>query len=884
VTDAVTRLNAALEGRYAIERELGRGGMATVYLAQDIRHDRQVAIKVLKPELAAVLGAERFLTEIKTTAGLQHPHILPLFDSGEADGFLFYVMPFIDGETLRGKLDRETQLGIDDAVRITRDVADALSYAHRNGIIHRDVKPENILLHDGRPTVADFGIALAVSAAGGGRMTETGLSLGTPYYMSPEQATAEKDLTYRTDIYALGCVLYEMLTGDPPHTGSSSQQIVMKIVTDDARPVQELRKSVPPNVAAALQKALEKLPADRFESAEAFAGALADPAFTVGAGLPGVVAGQRAKPSPLVTAAAYLAPLLFVAALWGWLRPDDRGTVDVPVVDARLYSGPDVTMRTGVGLALSPSGDRLAFVGHDSTGTPSLWIRLLESEEVLRVPGTLNASWPFWSPDGESLAFTAAGRIRTVDLASGSSRALCETDVAGRGAWSSDGVILFENESVLYRAEVGGRECRPVTRLEDSEGYHSRPSFLPGGKRFVFTTGAKGAHIGDLDTGDRQLLVEGAWTTQFVAPDWILYTETPVGGLDARGQLPLLAQRIDLNTMAMVGEPVSVFNGIRTPGGIASFSAASNGLLVAVRAPTTRNPLVWVTREGTMTDPIPMPSDPFSYAPSHDGTRIAMAGWGFWIHDLRRGISEEMFAETRKTRIEWLPAWSPGDSLLAYSALLDGPAGAYLYHIREGSLSTLFEVGEDQIGRLAWSPNGDEIAFRLLTTDPLTTGVWVYSLATDERRLLFAARDENQIRSSLEFSPDGRWLLYSSNETGGKEVYLRSYPGLDAPRRVSSGGGSQAHWARDGKTIFYRSSADQVMSVSVTDSDEGSLGVPRMVLDSDRTTEFWGVSPDGLRFLRLLRSRDSRVPELHLITAWQARAAQTADGNEGGNR
>jgi serine/threonine-protein kinase len=235
--DQIEQLNTALSDRYAIERELGAGGMATVYLAEDVKHKRKVAVKVLRPELAAVLGAERFVQEIETTANLQHPHILPLFDSGQADGFLYYVMPYIEGETLRDKLDRETQFGIEEAVRITTEVADALDYAHRQGVIHRDIKPENILLHDGRPMVADFGIALAVSAAAGGRMTETGMSLGTPHYMSPEQATADKDLTNRSDIYSLGAVLYEMLTGDPPHTGSSAQQIVMKIVTDEARPV-----------------------------------------------------------------------------------------------------------------------------------------------------------------------------------------------------------------------------------------------------------------------------------------------------------------------------------------------------------------------------------------------------------------------------------------------------------------------------------------------------------------------------------------------------------------------------------------------------------------------------------------------------------------------
>ena len=291
------RLAASLADRYTIERELGAGGMATVYLALDLKHQRKVALKVLKPELAAVLGAERFVQEITTTAALQHPQILPLFDSGSAAGFLYYVMPFIDGETLRAKLDREKQLGVEQAVQITVEVADALDYAHRHGVIHRDIKPENILLHDGRPTVADFGIALAVSAAAGGRMTETGLSLGTPHYMSPEQATADRDITNRSDIYSLATVLYEMLAGNPPHVGASAQQIIMKIVTEDAAPDTRVRRSVPPNVAAAVAKALAKLPADRFATAKEFAEALTDPTFADPAGSP-VMTGRLPPARP----------------------------------------------------------------------------------------------------------------------------------------------------------------------------------------------------------------------------------------------------------------------------------------------------------------------------------------------------------------------------------------------------------------------------------------------------------------------------------------------------------------------------------------------------------------------------------------------------------
>ena len=274
MSTSIDRLTTALADRYRIERKLGEGGMATVYLARDLRHERDVALKVLRPELAAVIGAERFLAEIRTTANLQHPHILPLFDSGEADSFLFYVMPYVEGESLRDRLSREKQLPIADALRIGTGVASALDYAHRHDVVHRDIKPENILLHDGQPLVADFGIALALSTAGGSRMTETGMSVGTPTYMSPEQAMGERDIDARADIYSLGCVVYEMLTGEPPFTGATAQAIAARMLTESPRPLTTQRHTIPAHVEAAVLTALEKLPADRFATAQAFADAI----------------------------------------------------------------------------------------------------------------------------------------------------------------------------------------------------------------------------------------------------------------------------------------------------------------------------------------------------------------------------------------------------------------------------------------------------------------------------------------------------------------------------------------------------------------------------------------------------------------------------------
>ncbi|HSG49996.1 MAG TPA: serine/threonine-protein kinase, partial [Longimicrobiales bacterium] len=350
------RLRAALADRYGVERQLGEGGMATVYLADDLRHERKVALKVLKPELAAVVGAERFLSEIKTTANLQHPHILPLYDSGEADGFLFYVMPHVEGETLQQRLEREKHLPVEEAVRIAMAVAGALDYAHRHGVVHRDVKPGNILMQDGQPVVGDFGIALAVGAAGGTRLTETGLSLGTPYYMSPEQATGDMEVGPASDVYALGAVLYEFLTGEPPYTGRTAQAILGRILQGDPVSATALRRAVPANVDAAIRRALEKLPADRFASAQDFARALQDPAFRHGE--TGAAAAARgAGPWRWVAAALALTTLGFGMA-WMGARGKDAPPRPVERFAMSFLPGDEPSVPS---VALSRDGTLLAY-------------------------------------------------------------------------------------------------------------------------------------------------------------------------------------------------------------------------------------------------------------------------------------------------------------------------------------------------------------------------------------------------------------------------------------------------------------------------------------------------------------------------------------------
>ncbi len=386
--DPLAALLATLAQHYTIERQAGVGGMATVYVARDLKHDRHVALKVLKPELAALLGVERFLSEIRVTAHLQHPHILPLFDSGQAGGLIYYVMPHVEGESLRQRLEREKQLPLETAIEITRAVASALDYAHRHGVIHRDIKPENILFQDGQAVVADFGIALALSAAGGSRLTETGLSLGTPQYMSPEQATGDRALDARSDIYSLAAVLYEMLAGEPPHTGPTVQSVIAKVLTDRPRPLRTLRDAVPPPLEAAVQKALAKVPADRFASAAQFAEALTHSSAT--GTLEVATAGEhRPRARGLAIVPWALAVLATGAAAWGWLRAPATPPAP-PVVRFSLAFQPGFQPldSRGSSLALSPDGSRIVYVGSDSLGGTWLFSRGLEHLDPALIPGT----------------------------------------------------------------------------------------------------------------------------------------------------------------------------------------------------------------------------------------------------------------------------------------------------------------------------------------------------------------------------------------------------------------------------------------------------------------------------------------------------------------
>ncbi|HEU4827821.1 MAG TPA: protein kinase [Gemmatimonadales bacterium] len=477
------RLREALADRYRIERELGAGGMATVYLAHDLRHDRQVAVKVLRPELAAVIGAERFLSEIRTTANLQHPHILPLFDSGVADSFLYYVMPYVRGISLRERLTKEKQLPIAEAVRIAREIAGALDYAHRNGVIHRDVKPENILLHDGSALMADFGIALAASKAGT-RMTETGMSLGTPQYMSPEQAMGEREIDARSDVYALGCVTYEMLTGEPPFSGPTAQAIVARVMTTEPADVTALRKTVPPHVSDAVRTALQKLPADRFGSTREFALALAD--ASGGGRSPGPPAVPlRRSPSrrPWMIGSALLAVIALALAVIRIGRspdgPADRSIAVLPFANTSGNAADDPLFDGITDELIGTLGSVRALRVVGRTSVFALKGRALDARVIGDTLGVATVLEGSGRREGNRLKV----RVQLVNTADGRVLWADAYDREGGAALAVQEAIAREIVAAL-RVELGASSARLVrTATEDSAAYEL---YLRG--RYVFNT------------------------------------------------------------------------------------------------------------------------------------------------------------------------------------------------------------------------------------------------------------------------------------------------------------------------------------------------------------------------------------------------------------
>ena len=818
--------------------------------------------------LAAILGAERFLREIQLTAALQHPHILPLFDSGDAGGNLFYVMPLVEGETLRSRLSREKQLPISDAVRLAREVAGALDYAHRHGVIHRDIKPENILLHDGRAVVADFGIALAVQSAGGQRMTQTGLSLGTPQYMSPEQAMGEREITARSDIYALGVVAYEMLTGDPPFTGSTTQSIVARILTEEPRPIAPQRKSVPEEVEAAVLTALEKLPADRFASAAEFAAALGGETTTLTGAR---TRGREVAKSSRATATSRLR-VLFVALLltaglaaWGWLRPPERleqpvtrYTVDLPAANSPTY---------GSKVAVSPDGSRIVYRGPGPSGS-QLWLRSRDKTDAVPIPGTTGAVHPFFSPDGTRLGYSldAPSVLMTIRLDGGLPTEVAKSVGLAGASWGRDGYIYIDGlgRTLLRIPETGGAvsdAAIPDSTLGEEE--INMPFALPNGRGVIVTIHrsfqSDSWMVGVLDTrtGKHRQLLPGIAGYYLSSGHLLVVSQT--------GELS--AAPFDQHRLELTGEPVVIARNINISGWRVDMGVGEDVVAYAMESATPDSlELGWTTGDGNYQPAAPGWIDAITtFSLSPDGNSIAFA-----LQRERSEVWVRRFGNGALTRLSLgsafagVPTWSRDSRTVYYSVVrdkwlevvsrpADGSAGETPL-----ARSSLF------VARVTSALDGSRLVYAEFNNESFSNLMALDQGDTVPKPLLSTPLDE----AGPAISPDGRWLAFSSNEAGGTadHIYVRPFPSVtETVWQVSPEAGYAPRWSPDGREIYYMTAASTIAAVEVLPGPTFSLGRRRTVLSLAPYQSGpwqWDVGKDG-RLLVLRRL--SAPPNLKIL-------------------
>jgi Tol biopolymer transport system component len=872
MSETPSRLSAALADRYRIERELGAGGMATVYLADDVRHQRKVAVKVLRPELAAVIGAERFLAEITLTANLQHPHILPLYDSGGTDEFLFYVMPYVEGESLRDLLDREKQLGVDQALTIARQVAAALDYAHRQGVVHRDIKPENILLLEGQAVLADFGIALAVQQAGGNRLTETGISLGTPQYMSPEQATGDRELDARSDVYSLGAVLYEMLTGEPPVTGPTVQAMIAKLLTQRPVSIRTVRDTMPAAVDRAVMQALARTPADRYSSAGDFAMALER---SVTPGQTADVPRRKRVLRWLLAGAALVVLAFFAFRIW-------RGPAPLPV----LGRSEQLTAEQGLEIqpAISPDGRFVAY----SAGNASrmrIFIRPAGGGRTIPLSDDSNAveTHAAWSPDGTTLLFLMRGGVSIASALGGSSRpVIAPSPTAGvvSATWSPDGrTIAFVRGDSLLATPVDGGETRTIGTAADLHSCVWRPdgkwiACVSMNAESVFP----GLTFGNIAPSAIVLFPsEGGAPIQLVEPRE--FNQSPIWTPDGR-QLLFVSNRdgprdVYAAEITSSGRLRGELRRVTTGLGAISISLSRDASHLAYA--------VYSARSNIWSLPVPA-APPVTDAAATQVTtgnqviesmRVSRDGrWLLYDSNLRGnadiyripiggGAPEQL---TNDPADEFCPDLSPDGRAVAYHSWRLGTRDIEVKPLDGGPIEYVTATPAQESYPL-WSPDGqtilfyDQVApFTLLLTRRAADGSW-----TAPERLASPAR-------SGSWSPDGNSVAYvpsSTDRVAGPVMVIPAFG--ENPSRLfepSSAAlpAADVVWAPDGRTIYYKAHDAQghasFWSVSATG------GQPRLLVrfpDPDRQSSRKDFATDGVRFYFTIEDRQSDVFVVELL-------------------
>jgi eukaryotic-like serine/threonine-protein kinase len=866
-------------GPYEILSAIGAGGMGEVYKARDTRLDRNVAIKVLPAHLAdRAVSRERFEREAKTIAGLNHPHICTLFDTGHQDDIDFLVMEYIEGETLAQRLQKGA-LPIQQVLQYAIEIADALDKAHRKGITHRDLKPGNIMLTKSGTKLLDFGLAkLAQEAAPAtpdsqlptmqNAITGEGTILGTLQYMAPEQVEA-KEVDARTDIFAFGAVVYEMATGKKAFEGKSSASVMAKILEVHPPSMSSLQPMTPPALDRVIKTCLAKDPDERWQTAGDLCRELRWIAESSAS-----TAATSAAPAERVRASrrwAFLAGLagLVVATIAGfavWMlkpappKPVTRTIITLPPGD-RLV-GPDQ-----LALALSPDGKQLAYAAIRGI-TSQLYLRSMDSQEARPIPGTEGASEPFFSPDGQWIGFFAGGRLRKVSVSGGAAVTLGDAGNPFGSSWSSQGIIAYAPStgfSLLRLSEAGGAS-QPLIPFGKGETSQLWPQFLPGGEAVLFVGGNNPAdsHVAAqvIATG-RRLNLAGGTQPRYAASGHLIFAQ---GGT-------LMAVPFDPKKLEVMGTAVPVVQGVATSNTFNSsqYSISDTGSLVYVSggSQTNQRRMVWVSRRGTE-QPLPAPPRPYDLVSvSPDGRRVAVEIENqIWLYDLAR---DTLTRFTFEGTLNQSPVWTPDGKRIVFRSNKEGVANVF-WQRADGS-GGLERLGTGQYGQIprSLSPDGQFLAYH--ENNPKTQkDIWVVRLS-DHKSQPFLVTPFSE--GDPTFSPDGHWLAYVSNESGRPEVYVQPFPGPGGKWQISTEGGTEPAWNRNGKELFYRN-GNKMMALDVTTQPGFSPGKPRMLFEGQYSTSDWpligtayDVSPDGQRFLMVKATEQAAAAtQINVVLNW----------------
>jgi Tol biopolymer transport system component len=881
-------------GPYEIVAPLGAGGMGEVYRARDTRLDRSVAIKILPAQFSSdPVRKQRFEREAKTISSLNHPHICVLHDVGSQDGVDYLVMECVEGETLAKRLEKGP-LPVEQVLKYGAQIGDALDKAHRSGIVHRDLKPGNIMLTPAGAKLLDFGLAkptapltsvatLTAAVTQSSPMTEQGAIVGTFQYMSPEQVEG-KELDGRSDIFSLGAVLYEMLTGQRAFQGKSQLSVASAILEKEPAPINTIKPMTPPTLDHAIRRCLAKEPEKRWQSAADLAGELqwiAEAGSQAGMQAP-VVMHRKVRERLGWVAATFLALVAVAFAISFVLRAPKP-----PPEPTRLTAeiGAEANLVTDIGAAaiFSPDGRRLVFVAAGSDQKRRIYLRSMDQLQATALSGTDNARDPFFSPDGQWLGFFADGKLKKISVQGGAAVTLCDASSDRGGSWGEDGTIVFEADPRVPLSKVSSAGGSPqlLTPLDRQTGEITQrwPQMLPGGRAVLFTSSKTGGNYQDadiavysMDSGKRKSLQHGGFHARYLPSGHLVYVHEGT----------LFAVPFDLKRLEVTGQPIPVLEGVVTvPGnGGAQFSLSETGSLVYIagRGGIVNNSVYWMDRQGQFTPLREIPADYYQPGFSPDGKRLAMgifdgkSSAAVWVYEWDRDILTRL---TFSDHDENNPVWTPDGQRITYTSHENGEFN--LYWKRADGSGEALRLTKDKAVKypFSWRPDGKVLAFSQLNPDT-SWDIMTLAVEGDEKSGWKVGEPRPFLNTpfaerSPAFSPDGRWLAYTSDESRNYEVYVRPFPGPGGKWQISTGGGDHPKWSRNGKELLYCAGDNRIMVANYATSGDSfhaekpQLWSPGQFNCSGFAVDF-DLHPDGKRLAVLKAGGAGEVPKVDKVS------------------